>query len=42
VKGGGKEFTIESPLIVYNQDNSYHHDMEMIFQGLILPKKPLT
>jgi tRNA1Val (adenine37-N6)-methyltransferase len=42
VKGGGKEFTIESPLIVYKQDNSYHHDMEMIFQGLTLPKKPLT
>ena len=42
VKGGGKEFTIESPLIVYNQDNSYHHDMEMVFQGLTLPKKPLT
>ena len=42
VREGGKEFTIESPLIVYNQDNSYHHNMEMIFQSLILPKKPLT
>jgi tRNA1Val (adenine37-N6)-methyltransferase len=42
VKGGGREFTIESPLIVYNQDNSYHPDMEMIFQCLNLPKKPLT
>jgi tRNA1Val (adenine37-N6)-methyltransferase len=38
VKGGGREFTIEGPLIVYNQDNSYHHDMEAIFEGLILPK----
>jgi hypothetical protein len=29
-------------LIVYNQDSTYHLGMEMVFQGLVLPKKPLT
>ncbi len=42
VRDGGKEFTIGPPLIVFNEDGTYHKDMERVFQGLTLQKKPLT
>jgi len=42
VRGGGMEFSMESPLVVYNTDRTYHEDMERVFRHLVLPKKPLT
>lgn len=42
VRDGGREFSIESPLVIYNEDRTYHQDMEDVFKSLALPKKPLT
>ncbi len=42
VRDGGREFAIESPLVIYNEDRTYHRDMEGVFKDLSLPKKPLT
>ncbi|HVN70747.1 MAG TPA: methyltransferase [Desulfomonilia bacterium] len=42
ILGGGREFTLESPLMIFNEDGTYHREMEMVFQGQTLQKKPLT
>lgn len=42
VRDGGREFSIESPLVIYNEDRTYNQDMENVFKSLALPKKPLT
>jgi tRNA1Val (adenine37-N6)-methyltransferase len=42
IHGGGKELSLESPLIIFNEDGSYHRTMEAVFQGLSFTKKALT
>jgi tRNA1Val (adenine37-N6)-methyltransferase len=42
VRGGGREFAIESPFIIFQEDGAYHRDMDTVLQGLALPKKQLT
>lgn len=41
-KGGGRGLEIESPLMVYNDDGSYHDDMKRVLRDLRFEKKALT
>jgi tRNA1Val (adenine37-N6)-methyltransferase len=42
LRDGGKECTIERPLIVHGEGSTYHEDMEAVFRCLSIQKKPLT
>lgn len=42
IRDGGRELTIESPLLIFSGKGAYHDDMESVFRDLRFLKKPLT